>query len=402
MSSDSMGRNRGGSRRDFLKKLSMGMGAAMMFPSLSVFEQNYLQPEKYYRQWERMQELPQEEKLGIALVGLGSYSTYQLAPALQETKLCRLSGVVTGTPSKEGEWAEKYGIPKENIYNYKNYDSIADNPDIDIIYVVLPNGMHAEYTIRAAEAGKHVISEKPMATSVADAQAMVDACRKAGKKLSIGYRLHFEPYNQEMMRLGQGEVYGPVRSIETGNGFRIGGDRPDRWRLDKELAGGGPLMDMGIYSVQGSIYTLGKLPVALTASEPPKKRPGLFDEVEETISWNLEFPGGVTAEGITTYDSGMSYLNATAGNGWFNLNTAFYYGNQSIETSDGPVEFPQVTEQTLQMDAFADCILNNRDSRVPGEMGVRDMKILMAIYEAAGTGQRVELNLGDAPVNRYE
>ena len=392
----------GYSRRGFLKKFSMGMGAAWAMPSLYSWGAGEAQPDKYYQQWRRMRERPEEEKLGIALVGLGSYSTYQLAPALQETKLCKLSGVVTGTPAKEKRWASKYGIPESNIYNYKTYDRIADNPDIDIIYVVLPNGMHAEYTIRASEAGKHVICEKPMATSVADAQAMVDACRKAGKKLSIGYRLHFEPYNQEMMRLGQQEVFGTVRSLASGNGFRMGGDRPDRWRLDKELAGGGPLMDMGIYSVQGKIYTLGKAPLSVTAHEPPKKRPGLFDEVEESIRWELEFPGGLTGKGESTYDTGMSYLHADAANGWFNLDTAFYYEGQNLETSRGEVQFPQVREQTLQMDAFADCIFSDRQSRVPGEMGVRDMKILMAIYESARTGNRVDLDLEDAFIDRYE
>ena len=176
-------KNEGYSRREFLRRFSMGLGTAATFPALASASSWFAEQERkyYYEIWQMMQELPENEKLGIALVGLGNYSTGQLGPALRETKLCKLSGIVTGTPAKEAIWAEEYGIPEQNIYNYETFDQIADNPDINIIYVVLPNSMHAEYTIRAAEAGKHVICEKPMATSVADAMAMLEACRQASR-----------------------------------------------------------------------------------------------------------------------------------------------------------------------------------------------------------------------------
>lgn len=148
-----------------------------------------------------MNEQKNANKLGIALVGLGSYSAAELAPALQETQHCYLAGIVTGTPSKTDDWKKKYNIPDKNIYTYQSFDSIKDNPDIHIIYVVLPNSMHADYVVRAAKAGKHVICEKPMAVKVADCDRMIQACKDAGVMLSIGYRLHFEPYNKEMMRL---------------------------------------------------------------------------------------------------------------------------------------------------------------------------------------------------------
>ncbi|WP_374163342.1 Gfo/Idh/MocA family oxidoreductase [Arcticibacter sp. MXS-1] len=177
-------------------------------------------------------------KLGIALVGLGGYSGGQLAPALQETKHCYLAGIVTGTPSKAQSWSQQYNIPEKNIYNYENFDSIADNKDIDIVYVVLPVSMHKDFTIRAAKAGKHVICEKPMALNAAECQEMITACRKARKMLSIGYRLHFEPHNMEAMRLGQKQVYGKITDIDTANGFTYRGN-PNAWRLKKALSGGG-------------------------------------------------------------------------------------------------------------------------------------------------------------------
>jgi len=365
-------------RRSFISDLSLGIGAAALMPGIW--------SERLYAG-----EPPEEEQLGVALVGLGNYATNQLAPALQKTRLCRLTGIVTGTPEKEEIWARKYRIPETNIYNYENYDAIADNPDIDIIYVVLPNGMHAEYTIRAAEAGKHVICEKPMATSVGDAEAMVRACREADCKLSIGYRLHFEPHNREMMRLGQKEAYGAIERLNAGFGFTFG-NNPDAWRLDKELAGGGPLMDVGIYAVQGAIYTLGAVPVSVRA-RTELNNPELFDEIEETIYWEMEFPGGLTAECESSYSQNYNYLDAGAEKGYFRLEPAYGYSGQHIETSDGPIDFGEVYEQVLQMDAFADCIINGRESRVPGEMGLRDMKILTGIYEAAETGERVELDL---------
>ena len=211
-----------------------------------------------------------DDKLGVALVGLGKYSEEQLAPALRQTTKCRLTAIVTGQPGKAAAWKKKYDIPDKNIYGYENFDSIKDNPEIDIVYIVLPNSMHAEYTIRAARAGKHVICEKPMAITVEECDAMIAACRDAGKMLSIGYRLHFEPYNIEMMRLGPGKTFGDIKKIIAAHGLA----NTEGWRLDKTLAGGGPLMDVGIYCVQACIYTTGMQPVAVRATGGKENRPG--------------------------------------------------------------------------------------------------------------------------------
>ncbi len=330
---------------------------------------------------------PQRKKLGIALVGLGNYSTGQLAPALQETDYCYLAGIVTGTPSKVTEWKQKYNIPDKNVYNYDNFDQIASNKDIDIVYVVLPNALHAEYTIRAAQAKKHVICEKPMATSVEDCQRMIDACNKNNVKLSIGYRLHFEPHHQRVMELGQQQVYGPVKNIEANFSFVT--DDPDQWRLDKELAGGGPLMDLGIYCVQGATYTVGQTPAAVTAQFGKVTKPTFFDEVEETITWQMEFPGGAVANCSTSYNGRGNRLFGRATKGSWELNPAFSYSGIQGKTSEGPMNLPNVNQQARQMDAFANCILENKQTSVPGEMGLRDVRVLMAIYEAARTGKKV-------------
>ncbi|MCX2739280.1 Gfo/Idh/MocA family protein [Pontibacter anaerobius] len=382
-------------RRKFLKDVSLAFGATAMGLPMASFASSCQSSgsDKENTQVEQTgQDNGQNRKLGIALVGLGNYATNQLAPALQETEHCYLAGIVTGTPSKAETWKRKYKIPEKNIYNYETYDQIADNPDIDIIYIVLPNGMHAEYTVRGARAKKHIISEKPMATSVADCQRMIEACKENKVKLSIGYRLHFEPHHQRVMELGQQQVYGPVQRIEAEDSFVIGGS-PDRWRLDKELAGGGPLMDLGIYCVQGAIYTMGKTPVAVTAKFGEVTRPDFFDEVEQSINWQMEFADGAMANCTTSYNKNQNLLYGKAEKGWWRLQPSFGYSGIQGETSEGPMNLPNVNQQARQMDDFALCILDDREIPVPGEMGLRDVRILESIYEAARTGNRVEIKV---------
>jgi predicted dehydrogenase len=369
------------SRRKFLYNIGL---AGLSIPIISAMCKQTVSenPE------ERIAKNKRAGKLGIALVGLGGYSGGQLAPALQQTEHCYLAGIVTGTPSKVPVWKEKYNIPDKNIYNYENYDSIKDNPDIDIVYVVLPNSMHAEYTIRAAKAGKHVICEKPMAVTVEECDRMISACTQAGKSLSIGYRLHFDPYHLEMARLGTKRIYGELKRMNAGFSFVAS---KGAWRLDKKLAGGGPLMDLGIYCLQAVYYTTGMEPVAVTAQSPPVTDKEKFINVEETLSWQMEMPNGMIAECRTSYSERANSLRAEAEKGWFELQPAFSYSGLRGKTSDGIIEYPALSQQAKQMDGIALSIKNNTKSIVPGEMGRRDMKIITAIYEAMHTGKRVEI-----------
>jgi predicted dehydrogenase len=329
--------------------------------------------------------------LGIALVGLGNYSTNQLAPALEETSKCKLRGIVTGSPEKAKKWQSKYHLPEKNIYNYDNFNTIKDNPDIDIVYVVLPNSMHAEFVVRAAQAGKHVICEKPMAVSVKECEEMIAACQKANKLLSIGYRLHFEPYNIAMTQMSKDKTFGAVKKVYAKDGMDI---KAGVWRLNKQLAGGGPLMDVGIYCVQGALYTIGQLPMSVTAHYGKKTDMERFREVEQSLSWTMEFPGGVIAECDTSYAEQMNLLRAEAERGWFQLQPAYEYKGIKGETSKEKMKYPEVNQQARQMDDFAQCVMTNTESKVPGEMGLRDIKILKAIYESADQGgKKINLKL---------
>ncbi|HYP17675.1 MAG TPA: Gfo/Idh/MocA family oxidoreductase [Opitutus sp.] len=327
-----------------------------------------------------------KRRLGVALLGLGGYSRGQLAPALQETEWCRLAGVVTGTPSKAEEWQKKYELPAKNVYSYDTFDRIADNPDIDIVYIVCPNGLHAEFAVRAAKAGKHVICEKPMATTIEDCDRIMQACAEAKRKLSIGYRLHFEPHNVEVMRWAKTKEFGAVKRVEANDAYvsRGGG-----WRHDPKLAGG-PLMDLGVYCVQAGCYGTGEEPIAVTAREEKTDRER-FAEVEETIYWTMEFPSGAKAECMMSYNKSANNLRVEAENGWYELSPAYAYRGIQGRTSRGPMNLPQVNQQARQMDAFARCILDGTETTVPGSLGRRDVKIMLAIYESARTGKRVTL-----------
>jgi predicted dehydrogenase len=324
-------------------------------------------------------------KLGIALVGLGTYSKDELAPALQQTTDCYLAGIVSGSPEKITQWQKQYHLPDNACYTYETFDSIRDNAAIDIVYIVLPNALHAEWVIRAAQAGKHVICEKPMALTVEDCDRMIAACEKAGKMLSIGYRLHFEPYNLAVMQMGQQKSLGAMTSIEADHGLAD----PQGWRLDKSLAGGGPLMDVGIYCVQAVRYATGLEPIAVTAQEGFKHDPEKFDTVEESIAWQMELPGEIVARCTSSYSEKTNRLRVEAEKGWLELAPAFSYRGLKGKTAAGNMDLPEVAQQAAQMDDFARCIKENRTTRVPGEEGRQDVKILQAIYKAMETGERV-------------
>ena len=363
-------------RRRFLHQLSGGLGAAILTGSA---------PNLLIRNATAQ---TRRNSLGFALMGLGSYAT-RLATHFSETKHCHLAGIVTGTPAKEKTWAEQYNIPDSNIYNYDNFDQIANNPDIDIVYVVLPNAMHAEFVIRAAEAGKHVVCEKPMAISTQECAEMIAACNKNDRKLSIGYRNHFHPVHQEVMRIGQNRVYGDIKVVQAGFGFRIG--NPNQWRLQKALSGGGALQDVGVYAIQAARYVTGEEPISITAQEI-KTDPVKFREVDETILWQMRFPSGAMASCSTSYSSGFNRLYAAMERGWLSIDSAYGYGGQVGRTNEGEIANPPSNMWAAQMDDFSLCVQEDRESKISGMEGLRDVRVIEAIYESIHTGKAVDMH----------
>jgi glucose-fructose oxidoreductase len=330
-------------------------------------------------------------KLGIALVGLGYYSTHELAPALLHTQFCKLAGVVTGDAAKGAKWAAQYGFPATSVYDYGTMARLADNPDIDVVYVVTPNGLHAEHCVAAAKAGKHVICEKPMANTVAECDAIIAACKQMGVRLSVGYRVHFDPFHAELRRLARTQEFGPFTKMDAKFAFHMG---TPQWRAEKKLAGGGPLMDLGVYLIQESIMAAEEVaPMAVTARELPKKRPEFFRDVEESIEFALEFPDGARSECYASYNDSYDQFRADAKGGWFEISPAFGYRGLKAATSHGPVTATPPIQQALQMDDFAQCVLTGKPSIVPGEMGRRDLVVIEAIYASAANGRRTEIKV---------
>lgn len=362
------------SRRDFLRGLSVTAAGLALGPKAiaELLAQN------------------NGRKLGIAMLGLGGYATSQLAPALRETKLCQLTAVVTGHPEKGEKWANDYNLKRENIYSYDTFDRIADNKDVDIVYVVTPPALHPDFTIRAAKAGKHVISEKPMATSVADCDRMITACRKARVQLGIGYRMHYDLFRKELMRIVAAREFGPIMKMNGTFSFVMG---QHQWRIEKKLGGGGAMMDLGIYILQAGMQATNAVPVSVAAHEEPKLRPDFFNETEETIKFTLNFTNGATLEGTTSFNGNGNYFKAEGTKGWFEMTRgAFNYNGGVGQTSRGPLNYQWINQQAAQMDDFADCVLSGRKTPVSGEMGRTHMAIITAIYEAARTGKVVKVH----------
>jgi glucose-fructose oxidoreductase len=362
------------SRRRVIKTLSAG-SAALLFDPAYLFSA-FRSPKR---------------NLGVALAGLGYYSTDLLAPALQLTKNCHLAGIVTGTPEKAKNWKQKYNLPDKNIYNYGNFDSIANNPDVDVVYVVLPPSMHREYAVRAANAGKHVWCEKPMAPTAKECQEMIDVCRKNKRSLAIGYRLQHDATTQEYRKLIQQKQFGNVKKVSCGAGYRE--NRTDHWKQKREM-GGGVLGDMGVYAIEGARFGAGTEPVAVVSAKAYTNRPEIYKNgLDEIVEATLEFPGGVLADIKTSFAENINFLNVKMEKGELNVAPYQAYAGVRAKTPQGEIyhDYRVPFQQVKQMDDNAESILNNKPMLVPGEEGLRDIRILEAIYKSAGTGQRVSL-----------
>jgi len=330
----------------------------------------------------------QNRKLGVALVGLGYYSTDVLAPALQRTEHCELRGVVTGTPSKAEIWKKKYSIPDKNIYNYETIGEVADNPDLDVIYIVLPPSMHAEYSIKAAEAGKHVWCEKPMAMTVEECQSMIDASNKNKVKLSIGYRMHHEPNTQQIIQFTKNKTYGQVQTVSAEAGYREG--RTNHWKQQKAM-GGGAMYDMGVYPLNAARYATQMEPIAVTARQSTT-RPEIYHEVDETMEFDLEFSNGVTADCVTSFGRSMNRLMVNCADGWYKLEPFSAYSGIKGQASNGKILNDSLpNQQAKQMDDDALAIIQKKNVLVPGEEGLKDIRVVEAVYRSVAEKDRVTI-----------
>jgi len=372
-------------RRGFIGKVSQGVAGVRVAGALlkeAAAAQQLAVPD------------PPGKKLGWAIVGLGSLSIHQILPAFDTCEKSKVVALVSGHPDKANKLAQRFGVTAKNIYNYQNYDSIKDNPEVDIIYIVLPNGMHAEYTVRGFQAGKHVLTEKPMANTPAECQQMIDAARKADRKLMVAYRCRYEPYNVEAIRIARSRELGPTKVILADAGWKIGD--PTQWRLNKKLAGGGSLMDIGIYALQAARYLSGEEPVEVNAAMYTTPNDPRFKEVEETINFQLRFPSGILANCTSSYGyAWQSHYRVVGTEGWLEMDPATVYSGLRMKVFRGGVleeRFLPVRDHfAVEMDHMSSCVMDNKEPLTPGEEGLRDLKVMIAIYEAARTEKTMKL-----------
>ncbi len=346
--------------------------------------------------------LPPEKRVGFAVVGLGRLSLEEILPAFGEAKMARPVALVSGSPDKAKLVAAQYGIAAEAIYGYGDWDRLKANPAVQAVYVVTPNALHREHVVAAAGAGKHVLCEKPMATSPDEARAMIEACAQAKVKLMIAYRCQYEPNNREVTKIARSGSLGRLRLIQAFNGQTSG--LPEQWRLRKALAGGGALPDIGLYCLNGVRALTGEEPVSVTAQVHSTPDSPLFREVEESVVFTLTFPSGVIAQCGTSYGVHESRrLDVHTEGGALTLENAFAYRGQRLMIAhregtrvqkDEPV-IPPKNQFALELDHMAECILKDRRPRTPGEEGLQDQILMAAIYEAARS--RAPVTVGPLP-----
>ena len=332
------------------------------------------------------------KKVGFAVVGLGSIAQSSVLPAFANCRKCKLIALVSRDKKKARALARKFKT--DSAYSSDEYDACLANPDVSAIYIATPQGEHEVLTVKAAQAGKHVLCEKPLAATVEQSGRMVTACRQHGVLLMTAYRKHFDPstvYLKELIRDGS---LGRIDVIHSAFSELHVAGRSIPWLLDKKLAGGGPLMDLGVYCVNTSRWLVDEDPVEVSAQawRHDKKR---FRGIEEGISFRMNFRSGLVVQAASTYSAApSSFIHVQGSKGWALLSPAFPFEEERRLT--GKLQgcwferrFKVVDEFAPELDALAAAIQTGGKAEPDGRQGHRDVVILHSIYESARKHARV-------------
>jgi predicted dehydrogenase len=391
-------------RRDFLRY--MGAMAALSAPAIeaAASDKDKITFPPIYDKSEKPEQTeppadPMNERLGVAIVGLGRISVNEMLPAFGQSKHAKPVALVTGDRAKGLKIAHQYNIPESSVLSYQDFEKLAQMPDVQAVYIALPNSMHVEYTVRAARAGKHVLCEKPMATSVADCEKMIDACKKAGKKLMIAYRSQYEPMDRALAKMVRDKQFGALKEFSSVNSQDMGD--PQHWRLKRALAGGGALPDVGLYCINAARFLSGEEPTEVIGNVWSTPGDARFREVEESCQFIMRFPSGFMASCSTSYAAHKSqFFRLNGATAWAEMDPAYAYHGLKLKVTrvvDGKeqgsdVQIEEKNQFAAEMDHFAQCIRQNIEPHTPGEEGLQDQRIMEAIYESARKGRPVKLS----------
>ena len=341
---------------------------------------------------------PRAGSVGIAVIGLGDYALKQILPRIAQSQRIHLAALVSGIPEKLTRVGEAYGIPASACYSYDGFAAIAQNRSVEAVYVILPTGLHVDWACRAFAAGKHVLCEKPMALSSAQCEQMIAASERAGRKLMVAYRCHFEPFNRAAMALTRERALGDLRLIRTEHSYRLGPATPaTNWRVARAMGGASPMEDYGLYGLQAALYLTGEMPDRVSATAHSPAGDPRFSEFHAHIAALLHFPSGTAAQIVTSYDSaGINMVEARGTHGAFKMHPATGYDGNTLVVETGETTRalqpgdPEV-QFAAMLDHFAAAIRDGASIITPGEMGLRDMRLIEAIHTAAADQRTVAL-----------
>ena len=322
-------------------------------------------------------------RLNFAVCGLGFYAENCIAPAIHQSTYSSVKAIITGSPTKIPKWQKQYDIKDSNVYSYENLDSIAQNPEIDCVYIVTPTGLHCEQTLRCLAAGKHVIVEKPMAPKASDCIRMIEASEKANKSLQIGYRLHWDPFHLSIINAMQNRNYGDWLSMHSGFSYDQASIAVDNdWRMSRAMNIEGAIYDIGVYVIQSAFYATNESPISVQA-KAHTSRTALFKEFPEHWEWTFQWSNGQTSHHSSSYGLEENTLNIQTEKGPIGIDSAFGYDGQIGFTPNGKMAHTHLFQQKHQLEGQCRAILNLEKSRTPPEMGLRDIQVIHAIVDSA-------------------
>jgi predicted dehydrogenase len=338
---------------------------------------------------------PNQDRVRFALVGLGKLVTGEVLPALRLSTKCEITALVTGHRDKGNAFADFLDLPRRRVFGYEDIPTFRDDPSIEAVYIATPNALHARDAIAALNAGKHVLCEKPMATTLADTDAMITAAKAAGRKLMIAYRVHHEPLNNTLRGMLKDKKYGKPHFVSFDACIDVGA--APQYRLDRELNGGGSLFDIGIYALNTTCWLLGEAPVEVSAMERTPRDDRRFKEIEQSIAFQMRFPSGCIAACTSSFSTARANrYRVICEKGWLAMDPATHYRGLHAEHADDAhctrlTQPESVNQFAAEFEHFAACIREDKPPESPGEEGRRDVDLMHRIYEAARTGRTIRV-----------